>query len=645
MRKKKITSLLLALALFVQAIPAMKIEASVNEGGLIPFENLSEEDKQWYADNATDITSVQPNELGKERIGTLSNQRAGNGLPSAIDNSVLPAFPPITNQGMQNSCTSFATTYYQMTFMMAQRYGIDVKNSNDLSLRFSPQWGYTLINQGENNGTSFVDYFRLYKEVGVANLLDVPFNESEYKSWATNPIAWRNASLNKIDSFGAVNIGQGWNETIVTNEKDTDLDLVKSMLNNGHVLTFAGYNGYPELAKIKNNTESTLDDEYVGQSAIVQAKNTVYHAMTVVGYNDDLWIDINNNNIVDQGEKGAFKVANSWGKGYENDGFVWYSYDSLNKKSAVSGKVNDVNRTEGIINYTLNYIDVSKAQESKVMAEFTVNHSNRSDISALFGYGTPDFTLPEVERPLSNLLVNNGGNYSFDGTRNRVDSTFSIDFQEIIKIGRFNKDIHSRWFLTLTDRVNNEALIVKDFKLVDETGKVLGQYKGSLPKTINGTSEVFYIDYKITKDEPTLKAGSISATTNLSKDGKYSLTMNIPKYNTANKYELYEGNTLIKSGDLTVNKGIVQNIYSNVTKTVEGVFDYKVVLIDAQGNKIDSTKTSVTVDLPDPILAWQPGVSYKIGDKVTYNGKTYVCLIGHTSMVGWEPVYAAGLWR
>lgn len=35
--------------------------------------------------------------------------------------------------------------------------------------------------------------------------------------------------------------------------------------------------------------------------------------MTLVGYNDNIWVDINGNGIVDNGEKGAFKIANSWG--------------------------------------------------------------------------------------------------------------------------------------------------------------------------------------------------------------------------------------------------------------------------------------------------------------------------------------------
>ncbi len=40
------------------------------------------------------------------------------------------------------------------------------------------------------------------------------------------------------------------------------------------------------------------------------------HAMTIVGYNDAVWTDINSNGVIDAGEKGAFRIANSWGTGW-----------------------------------------------------------------------------------------------------------------------------------------------------------------------------------------------------------------------------------------------------------------------------------------------------------------------------------------
>ncbi|SDT75007.1 lytic polysaccharide monooxygenase [Actinoplanes derwentensis] len=43
--------------------------------------------------------------------------------------------------------------------------------------------------------------------------------------------------------------------------------------------------------------------------------------------------------------------------------------------------------------------------------------------------------------------------------------------------------------------------------------------------------------------------------------------------------------------------------------------------------------------------AWAPGVTYKTGDKVTYEGVTYQCRQGHSAIRSWEPgIWTLALW-
>jgi hypothetical protein len=43
--------------------------------------------------------------------------------------------------------------------------------------------------------------------------------------------------------------------------------------------------------------------------------------------------------------------------------------------------------------------------------------------------------------------------------------------------------------------------------------------------------------------------------------------------------------------------------------------------------------------------SWAPGVSYKVGDLVTYKGVRYQCRQAHTSIVSWEPsIFTLALW-
>ena len=46
--------------------------------------------------------------------------------------------------------------------------------------------------------------------------------------------------------------------------------------------------------------------------------------------------EYDSNITIEEGEKGAFKIANTRGTNYGNQGFMWVSYDTLNIISSVS---------------------------------------------------------------------------------------------------------------------------------------------------------------------------------------------------------------------------------------------------------------------------------------------------------------------
>lgn len=49
-------------------------------------------------------------------------------------------------------------------------------------------------------------------------------------------------------------------------------------------------------------------------------------------------------------------------------------------------------------------------------------------------------------------------------------------------------------------------------------------------------------------------------------------------------------------------------------------------------------------EVPALYKAWEIGVDYAIGDKVQYNEALYKCLQAHTSQGTWNPVDAVSLW-
>ncbi|WP_131724799.1 S8 family serine peptidase [Paenibacillus solani] len=105
-------------------------------------------------------------------------------------------------------------------------------------------------------------------------------------------------------------------------------------------------------------------------------------------------------------------------------------------------------------------------------------------------------------------------------------------------------------------------------------------------------------------------------------------------------YEVYQGSTL--AATVTNTSATITGLTPNTTYT------FTVKASDAAGNRSGaSNAVTVTTDTnssqPSP-APWAQGVSYKIGDEVTYGGSTYRCIQAHTSMVGWEPPVVPALW-
>ena len=256
---------------------------------------------------------------------------ATTALPSSVDLSKSPCFPPIGNQGSIGSCTAWASTYYQ--------YSYEVNKLNNVTstanrVIYSPKWTYNNINSGVDKGSSYTNAYTLLKNQGAVTLNEFPYSSSGYdlQDLPTYNGAiedMRNALNTRLSFYGTYTIsGSG---TVITSNKDSDLNQVKTALNNGKVLTFQTYNDF----NYKKGTGNWSNTKLVYRC--YDAPESGSHAMTIVGYDDNITCDINGNGTIEAGERGAFKVINSWGttnSGANNAGVLWVMYDALNGTSA-----------------------------------------------------------------------------------------------------------------------------------------------------------------------------------------------------------------------------------------------------------------------------------------------------------------------
>ncbi len=207
--------------------------------------------------------------------GTLS-------LPGSIDLS--GNFPTPGNQGTQNSCTGWAVSY-----LKSYQERLEERWRFSPSTLFSPAWIYNQINGGRDEGSKPLTAMELIQNKGAATYATMPYDPGDYRSQPDaeaieEALNFLGGEIKRVDSIRQYKAALAHRVPFV--------------------LVFPVYPSLPTL---------------VGANAVyndLSGENTGYHAVVVVGYDDDRF-------------GGAFRVLNSWGLGWGNRGFFWIPYDTF----------------------------------------------------------------------------------------------------------------------------------------------------------------------------------------------------------------------------------------------------------------------------------------------------------------------------
>lgn len=368
----------------------------------------------------------------------------GGALPTSVDNSTLPAFPAIGSQSL-GSCVGWAMGYYQFSHNTGLAMGWNNKTTS--SKRCSPKFVYNMINDGLDNGSYFSDAFGLLQKHGCIPNDNFP-EDGDYRAWNTNPDLWRGALSYRTNTVQYVN----------NVDTATGLEQMKQLLNNGYVLTYGTYIDSWQYTTIKADPAAATNP-LAGQAVLLYMNGSSGgHAMTVVGYDDTAWTDINSNSVVDNGELGVFKVANSWGTNWKNKGYIYVPYDALKAVSGVSGGPS-AGRKPAFMSNMVYHLPVKAsggvAYTPKLLAKFTINHALRNQMSLKFGSATSTSTAPSSTiTPFA--MMNKGGGHAFNGT-------VVMDVTDLPVASSTDKS----FYLTVTDNASGSAATVSSFEIID----------------------------------------------------------------------------------------------------------------------------------------------------------------------------------
>ena len=476
---------------------------------------------------ANDSVNGNIAEIGDEIVTSESDVAyLSNGtvvLPSFVDNSGSEAyqllnadnsnsegvsyFPKIGDQGSSGSCTAWSVAYYQMTNNVGLVNNREVRFENKMTSKnvMSPKWMYNLINDGKDQGSSIGDAITIAYNLGCATVADAGTTTSSYKSWNPGADTWKNAIYNKIRKHYIFDLND-----------ESHFENVKTALCDGYVLSFQTFLKGTVSGKPTNWECSSYDCKYV-------KTDDGNHAMTIVGYDDNRWIDINGNGKEDEGEFGAFKVANSWGTTWMDKGFAWIAYDAVFKESRVAD-FNPSRRVAAIDGQEVYLLVPYKYYTPLLLAEVTLKTKRRNQIKIEFACTSLDAEpMDDDWQPIYKEVIErsalpfnysddkgslSGGfaNINFTGAVTQGSGTFTFDLTPMMEYA-YNKNyiddddlvtVHIKVSDYLEDSYSTELDKVKilDGGLGNISIQIL-----SIAKVVNGGEEIFTQSYFLDQTE------------------------------------------------------------------------------------------------------------------------------------------------
>lgn len=471
----KLISILMAVMICGSLMALPPITANQEEifgEGLIPE---SEEELQAFADEFDQSSISMPK--------TIST------LPTSVDLSTSPCFPPIGNQGGIGSCAAWASTYYQYSYEVNKLNNV---TSTENRVIYSPKWTYNNINHGSDSGSSYTNAYRLLKNQGALTQTQFPYptsatssnyNVQELPTYANAVKDMRNALNTRLTSYTTESIsGTG---TAITSNSDSDLKTIKNLLISQKVLTFQTWNEFD----YKHGTGSWSNTKLAYRCYDSDRSS---HAMTVVGYNDNVTCDINGNGVIEEGEKGAFKVINSWGltnSGANNNGVIWIMYDALNGTSANNLNESSFSYTRKhamgtSTNNVFNIIYVGHKDVSFVAeVSFSTNYRNQVKIDLGRGTGLNNNTF--TTQTVYNAFT------GYESVSVPYDGTMVFDFGDLADpISNYYSNYY--WRISLSDITNDKnSVTFKSIKITDDYGNVINNLDNDTnanKQTIDGKS-------------------------------------------------------------------------------------------------------------------------------------------------------------
>ena len=242
----------------------------------------------------------------------------GTKLPLRVDLSKY--VPSVINQHESGVCVGMSTAYYMRTMLEAISKNITDKDEID-KLAYSPSYLYNLIKNPKDvdckEGTELKKAFDVLKTQGV-----VPYAQQKFPDCSNNPNLSVNPDSKIIEYVRLFSLADG--------SENIDLITKKALSENTPVVV--GLSLTESINSLNDNNNFWRNFwrkimkffgvsvfENIGLWNPEDSPNIGGHAVCIVGYDNAKF-------------GGAFKIINSWGENFGEEGFFWVKYDDYKRQ-------------------------------------------------------------------------------------------------------------------------------------------------------------------------------------------------------------------------------------------------------------------------------------------------------------------------
>lgn len=596
--KRRLLSCIIAVSVGLSVFNIANVTKAAEENSTVISNKDQYGNVSPVAINKITEDDITLNALGNERMNGRSQ------YPESIDNSKLDMFPEIRRQEDLGSCVSFSMLYFTMSHMInLDNY---LNNRNEEKMECSPSFGFNGVNNGIAAGITLLDLVYYMNNSGVVSIKDFPYKGDStsaynYKMISTNSDMWKKAQRYSVKEYNMISLSENTSSKDIATKPyvDKQLNIVKKALTNGYVLSYETHYS-PEVYTIPQTQPDGTDNKYGGENAwgSIHRNSSLSHQMVVVGYDDNVWIDLNKNNLVDEGEKGALKVADSYEGRKENPtGFHWVSYDALYDTSNLQGnEAANVNRR--YFTSSMEYVIPEIKEETKLYAKYTLNTAKRGQCKLCLT--ATDKNSGQKYEFYPWIFSGKDQSYSFDvsdisfrGTTERCDGSFAIDLRKVVPDITSDTLNNYDWNLVLTDKTNDESDVqLKGLSIIDAAKKVeyVSDVDYTNPVTVNGSTETVAIPLN-TSDKLQIVGlrNDLNYRENISEVNK-PVTLCADTYGGAMN-RLYAYTIARKTGDNGYEfYPVINSKESSITWTPDKTGDYKIILNVFYGNGNHASK-------------------------------------------------------